>query len=377
MYELAFKKIQTRRGFKEKRKPFLYGLAPRYLCCSTGGFRVVILRLLFIYNEKCMVKNFGLINEPIRVTDYVLGLEEKLGGTVWSQKIYEQTVNGDRVLTWKPWEPETEYQRKGIETNACVSFSGNNLFEYLANYEMEKDETLKSYFTALGLMKNGKANFSDRRTAKGSGTDPNRGNTVRAVDDYIRAFFFCPEDLWPFPDTMTVEEYYQIMSALVADFGKKVKLYFSVETKYLNIFGNSTPDELWEALKLSPVWVSVDGGNYQVAQNYTHRVCIRGGVYGKNLEIHDNYQNQITQLPWKYAFGAPKIANFIKNPLAEFIQVGSAILFLAKNGIHAGQYIGFGDGDILKAIHGEYSKVKPRETLSDLPANFVGSLFIK
>lgn len=328
------------------------------------------------------MKTFGLINEAPRATDYVLGQEERLGGAVWQKLIKEALINGERVLTWSPWEPEKEVQRKAAETNACVSFSGNNVAEYVVNFAMEKDSAFKAALEVLGMLKNGKFNASDRRTAKGSGTDPNNGNYVRSVDDYIRNFLFCPEDLWPFTDTMTSTEFYAAMPAEIADWGKRLKPYITIETKFVPIdgwFGTQAnkPEELWEALQYSPVWVSVDGGNYQQALYYNHRVCIRGGVYGKYWEVHDSYQNQIVKFPWDYRFSSAKVMQITKNTLADFIQVNASILFLAKTGKYAGQYVGFGDGDILKAIHGEYSKVRPRETRDSLPPNYAGSLFIQ
>lgn len=326
------------------------------------------------------MKTFGLVLELPRPEDYILGSEAKLGGSQWTKLIKEEIVDGERTLSWKKWEPEAELQRKATETNACVSFSGNNGAEYLVNLECERDKVILVALESVGLMKNGKFNASDRRTAKGSGTNPNEGNTVRAVDDYIRHNLFCPEDLWPFAESMGVDEYYAVMPAGVADYGKKVKPILEFETKYVPVAGGiafpvSSVEQLWDALQYSPVWVSVDGGNYQQVANYTHRVIIRASVWGKYWEIHDSYQNQIVQLPWDYRFGGAKAFQIIKKNLPEFIQVGPAILFLAKSGIFAGQYVGYGDGDVAKAIEGAYPK--PRTTLDNIPKNYAGSLFIK
>lgn len=341
---------------------------------------------------------FGLINEPPRESDYIHGEEARLGGSAWTK--IKSVVNG--VITWVDDVPEYEYQRKAVETNGCVSFSGDNVCEYLLNNRIKTNLGLKSSLEALGLIKNGKVNVSDRRTAKGSGTDPNQGNTVRAVDDYIRNFLFCPEDLYPFTDSMTRDVYYGIMPVEVADFGKKVKPLIEIETKYLPQMSGKvycSPETLVDGLGYSPVWVSVKGSydyvgdivqgtelkqliddaGLQGASYYSHRVSIRAAVIGQYWEIHDHYQNQIVKFAWNYPFGGAKIIQIIEKKTADFIQVGKSILFLAKGGAFVGNYFGYDSGDVLKAIHGEYSKVTPRELLPEgqFPQNYIGKLKIE
>lgn len=329
--------------------------------------------------------NFGLIEEERRAEDYVHGEEERLGGSAWVKIQPVQIINGDKVVTWVADEPEIEYQRKAFETNACVSFSGNNVAEYLLNHEIKKNVDLKSTLVSLGLISNEKVNFSDRRTAKGSGTDPNVGNSVRAVDDYIRNYLFCPEGLYPFSDTMGRDEYYGVMSSEVADFGKKIKPLIEIETKYLSTNTVSTPEQMWEGLQFSPIWVSVDGFDQFNNENliegfsgYTHRITIRAGVYGKYWEVHDHYLKQFKKYVWTYPFGNCKIMqiNPLKKTMSDFIKVGSSIAQLAKGGSFVGKYLAFDTGDELLAIHGAYANAKPRETLDSWPPNYIGRIKI-
>jgi len=345
-------------------------------------------------------ENYGLIHEEKRPEDYILGSEDKLGGSIWKPLISE--INGE--LNWENYEPTHELQRKNKQdTNACVSFSGNNVFEYLANKLINEDEEFEEILRELKMLdENGNVNASDRRTAKGSGTDPNRGNTVRAVDDYMRKFFYCPEDLYPFDPNMDRGEYYKVMTAEIADYGKNLKPYFELETKHLptdpkNFYNYySTPDQIWEGLQYSPVWVSVmipyeydenklikgDKARAVLKQGgrpYGHRVTVRGGVRGKYWEVHDHYKNQIHKFDWKYPFGGAKIMKILKkNGIcdAPYIKVGNAILYLGLGGSFKGEYVAFESGDVLKSIFGKYSKAIPRTKLPTMPLNYKGKKLI-
>jgi hypothetical protein len=339
------------------------------------------------------INSFGLIDEAPRSTDYIHGQEEVLGGSTWEKK--RKIV--DMVVDWSNSSPEDELQKKGgVETNACVSFSVDKVISYLINDLIKVDAGLKTLLETQGMIKNGLFNPSDRRTAKGSGTDPNVGNTVRAVDDYIRNSLFCPEDMWPFPEGMTREQYYAVMPGDVADYGKKIKPLLDIETKYLptspsNMYGqNSTPGQVWEGLQYSPIWVSVDGyydvdsdglvtGEMKLGEigyaprTYNHRVLVRKGVYGKFWEVHDNYLNQIVKFKWNYLFGGCKIIKVEKKTLTNpFVQVGASISFLASGGQLKGQYVGVENGTTLKAVWGDYDKAIPKINLDELPVNHSG-----
>lgn len=344
--------------------------------------------------------NYGLIHEPPRPTDHIHGLEAILGGTVWAKRRNVVTVNGVETISWADVEPEYELQRKAnVEMNACVSFSGDNVIEYLLNDLGKTESSLWSTLQSLGLIKNGKVNVSDRRTAKGSGTDPAEGNTVRAVDDYLRAFYVCPEDLWPFPDGLTKDQYYTVMPAAVADYGKKCAPYFTLATKYVPDVGvYSSPAQMWDALQYSPCWVSVDG-NYQTDTNdvirgetlkaavdsnkeqgtywYNHRVTVRAGVFGQYWEIHDHYLKQIRKFAWDYPFAGVKIMNIEKKTLPRFLRrPDGSIAFYGLAGKYGGKYLGAGNGDTMLAVWGSYMK-EQRADVTAFPSNYTNQdLFI-
>ena len=312
--------------------------------------------------------SFGLLKEERRPTDWIHGEEERLGGSQWTKLKPVLTINGDKVVSWDDDEPGYEVQRKAFETNACVSFSGNNCFEYLANRECKINPDFKRALDLLGLIKNDKVDVSDRRTAKGSNTDPERGNYVSKVDDYIRNFLFCPEDMWPFLEGMLSAEYYKDMTPEVATYGEKIKPLVKIETKYVSGQTVSTPDQLWDALQYSPIWASVDGFDQRNADDiiegfsgYTHRISIKKIVYGKYIEIKDHYNSQIKKYAWNYPFGNCKIMQInpqkkspsfqlvkAKGSPAVYLQVLSGNLYAISDGEEAS------GGDILKACSGTY-----------------------
>ena len=315
------------------------------------------------------IKNFGLLPEERRPTDWIHGQEELLGGSTWVKIRPIQIIDGDQVVTHEEDAPEHEEQRKSFETNACVSFAYNNCYEYQGNYEMKRNEEFKRAMEAAGLVKNGKLDVSDRRTAKGSGTDPERGNYVSKVDDYGRNYLFCPEDLYPFTGTMSREEYYQDMPTDIVTYGEKVKSSVKVETKYVSSGTVANPDQLWDAIQYSPIWASVDGFDQRNSENiiegfsgYTHRITIRKGVYGKYWEIHDHYLAQFKKYAWNYPFGNCKIMQINptkKKPMFQLIKEDGSpavYLFIAASG----NYYGIEDsdelagGDLLKTFSGTY-----------------------
>lgn len=340
-----------------------------------------------------MIENYGIVHEEIRSTDHFLGSED-IAGELWEKVKMEK----DGVLDWADATPSFEYQKKAIETNACVSFSGDNMFEYLAEDLRHKNNDFSKTMIALKMLDdNGKVNFSDRRTAKGSGTDPYRGNSVRAVDDYLRNFLFCPESMWGFSETMSLQEYYGVMPNEVANFNKKMEGIVEINTKYLPTASNiqySTPEQIMEGLQYSPVWVSVKvpyiyngefiSGDPEMMRMlgadqrpYGHRVLVRGGVRGQYFEVHDNYQSQIIKFAWNYLFGSCKIGriNFKQEDLEDVIMVEKDMYIRAKGGVYKDEYLKFGDGDVAKAIspNGEYIGLNPRTRLGSPPVNFKGN----
>lgn len=211
--------------------------------------------------------NTGVVEKGPEISDYVAG-----GETGAPAKIALDT--GD----WRPYLPTDEKQlfivngQSYLETNACVSFSGDNDMEIFGGYLIGKGEWPaesvqwlrdNGYFDA-----NGKVNFSDRFTAKMSGTDPNGGNNLAKVWGSRRVDGLVPEASWPMP----VEEmkqliaqggwthqdvqnlYYKAVPQAIIDLGKAFAARFDIWYEWVAWPGSgATVDTFREALKVAPL----------------------------------------------------------------------------------------------------------------------------
>jgi len=147
--------------------------------------------------EEILKQNQGVILGQ-RETDYV-------GGTLPYQVRLE---SGD----WRPFKPLNEKQRpNAVDVMACVTFSGLNSLEF-QNIQQGNQEI----------------NFSDRFTAKDSGTTT-QGNYLYKVADSLREGVVL-ESEYPAPDNFTWDSYY---STIPNDVYVKRKKY-GVQYEWIN-----------------------------------------------------------------------------------------------------------------------------------------------
>lgn len=125
-------------------------------------------------------RGHGLIIEPPSETDYVAGDGRLKGEAI--------VADGD----WTPFIPKFEHQAPAYETNSCASHGTLNALEALHKFFYGEEQ-----------------NLSDRMVAKGSGTDPARGNTPQKVAQFIRDSWSVFDDDWPMRDARNVQEYYK------------------------------------------------------------------------------------------------------------------------------------------------------------------------
>lgn len=164
--------------------------------------------------------NYGII-EGKRDTDW-------LAGTL----PYEvRNPSGD----WTAYLPPGEWQRvQNTDFMACVTFSALNVLE-----------TQYKFF--------GKTiNFSDRFTAKVSGTTP-QGNYLWAVADSIRNVGVVTEDQWPVPPNPTWDSYYSPIPQSVYDAAIRPNM------RYESLPQPFTRDDLKYHLKHCPLQVTTPG----------------------------------------------------------------------------------------------------------------------
>ncbi len=196
-------------------------------------------------------KNTGVIID-IRSTDYVKGGESAIRATV-----LEPTGQYDNYL------PDEEAQARWaaddsliLDTSACVTFSALNCLETIFIYKLARglfSATQVKFLTDEGYIDHatGKVNFSDRYTAKMSGTTKN-GNSLGAVGDSIRSLHgLIPEKDWLWPDTSDIQgianydkrfaRYYaDVPTELVAK-GKRFLDHFSISYQWILVGTQNTP----------------------------------------------------------------------------------------------------------------------------------------
>lgn len=168
--------------------------------------------------------NYGLIVVPPTKTDWIAG---EISGITY------------KVLCtdWNPHLP-TEESQIGVyfDTMACVTFSALNICEAIINYYLANKllTTEQEAFLRDGgyIDENGKVNFSDRFTAKMSGTT-RLGNSLTAVWDSIKQHGLLPEKDWAYPRTQRApvfvwEDYYMEIPQALKDKALKFKEFFDV-----------------------------------------------------------------------------------------------------------------------------------------------------
>lgn len=175
------------------------------------------------------MKNYGVILEDPKVEDY------RFGG-------YSAVKNEVLVVdgNWSMYLPDNEVQRSVyFDSLACVSFSATNIVETLFNYYI-KNKLISigdmqwlsdnGYISETGLI-----NFSDRFTAKMSGTTK-KGNTGYNVARSIRKDGLVPESKYDYPidqknPVFSWANYYQPVPDKLVKLGKEFLRRFEVQSE--------------------------------------------------------------------------------------------------------------------------------------------------
>jgi hypothetical protein len=167
--------------------------------------------------------NNGVIAVEPTLTDF------KMGGETGIVEIVRNPSGN-----WIASEPPGEWQRdmKSLfESDACVSFGADDSLETQCDLDIRAGRLPQTFVTWLKnngyFNPDGTLNFSDRFTAKMSGTTQN-GNSLPAVWASIKANGLVPESAWPFPlSQMTNNQqadwniYYATVPAEVVALGKE------------------------------------------------------------------------------------------------------------------------------------------------------------
>lgn len=232
-------------------------------------------------------KNYGFVKPVIAPEDYVFG----------AGQVAQDVLQPDGQ--WEAFAPDKEAQSiRGIETFNCTAFSTLNAIEILMRRKFDVS-----------------ANNSDRFAGIMAGTKP-PGNSPHTVAEAIRHFGSIPEAALPFDDrVMNVDDYYQPspMEDMYLDIGKDWLKNFVFKHEWVT----PTPEKLMEALKQSPIGVSVHawkkGPNGQFYRSEgdedNHWALLIGYKKHGYWLIYDNYEDDgkpFKKLDWDYTFGFAK-----------------------------------------------------------------------
>lgn len=251
------------------------------------------------------IKNHGVLTGQ-RDTDY-------LAGTL----PYKENTNGD----WTPHLPPGEWQRfPTLETMACVSFSALNIIE-----------TLYHFYT--GEHKN----FSDRFTARMSGTTPD-GNYLWKVADSIRKDGIVEEEEWPTPANPTWESYYATPPIELINKAKGFLNLWDIKYEWISGIRGIDRDTLIHHLKQSPIQVVIPG--HAVMNFYTNNDLYK---------YFDHYQPFIKQRTGDFTHAL----KYVMTPLMvteEILELLYLAIFKRKPDANAKGYIGKPIVEVLKVL---------------------------
>jgi len=194
-----------------------------------------------------MEKNNGLQWIGQRDTDWVLG------------DIPQQNLN----VYWSAFipDPEVQYDPQ-FDTYSCASFSLTNVIETRLNYLLSVGalNLLLPKLNDLGVINEGKFNFSDRFVSIGSGTKPLEGNSMQAVIDFVRKNGLVSENAWPFLQTMNQTEYFSPIKPSLFTLAKKMKWAMNIAYEWV-ITDQTKPENrlsiAQNALKYAPLWLAI------------------------------------------------------------------------------------------------------------------------
>jgi hypothetical protein len=248
--------------------------------------------IAFATKDRLVQPTGGLIASEVDGQDHILGA---VGGIAGPD--FEMLVPDGQ---WTAYLPEGELQRNRFgDTFMCVSFSWNNIVEFLAN---------RRYGEVL--------NMSDVFLGSGSGTIRGQGNSKRAVAEWARRNGFVHETDYPYTESMTLDQAY---APLVPPLLAKGKANLDKWAFYWKWVGNNSPAALKDALRFSPVQVDVTGfydmndkgivvWNREKPQ-YAHEVTVFGYEEGVCWHVFDSEATQFIRFDWAYPFGSPLVVS--------------------------------------------------------------------
>lgn len=194
---------------------------------------------------------------------------------------------------WRGYLPSDEIQRKRIDSNGCTNFGTLNILEILEKYKYGKE-----------------SNYSERFQAVMSG-QKRSGNNAHKVFESIRKDGVLDDDVLPFTDNMTFEEYLSpipMSRGFINEARKWVNdNLFNHEYIYRGDITLTEKKELLkQALQRSPVGVSVyawqerNGVYIKPAGHKDSHWCCLIAIEDDKPIIYDSYEPHLKTLTWDH-----------------------------------------------------------------------------
>lgn len=246
----------------------------------------------------------------------------KMGGVIIEEKETDYlagTIPYELVCEdFTPYLPNPEKQHSVyFDSSACVTFSATNVIETQLNYFLATGKISENNvreLTELGYIVDGQFNFSDRFTAKMSGTTT-QGNTFQNVWDSIRHDGLLPEKDWDYPrDQRTPvfdwDDYYKEIPQELKDKAKKILDYISIsyETVLPRNVVTMTDEEVEmfkREMKQAPLQYATPVCNWNKTPctpcgRYQSQHATMGYKITDNFLIEDHYDPFLKQLSRDY-----------------------------------------------------------------------------
>jgi hypothetical protein len=209
---------------------------------------------------------------------------------------YKENTNGD----WTAYLPTNELQAGNIDSMSCVTFSALKCLAIQIKWLLANNKLPQKTVDFLnGYMINGEPNFSERFTAKMSGTTQ-QGNWNANVWDSIRKDGLLPESLYP-SDFTSWEVWAKEIPAELQIKAKEFLKYFTIKYQWVSsgqpLNENESKSVLSMWLKQSPLQADIpicpNYGSGEVypcgARSSQHAITIYKIVKDVGLYIADHY----------------------------------------------------------------------------------------
>ena len=242
-------------------------------------------------------------------------------------------INDVKLMPGGQWHAytSTEEWQYGVwtSTQACASFSYTSQYEFQfmrwiddlryriktnGYYLQEEINALEFLQDGRYFDKNGKINFSDRFTAKMSGTTK-KGNYFSSVAHSGRWDGLVPESDWLFDRSkegkVTWNEYYKEIPLWIKEKGKRFAKIFNLSYEWVDPNVNS----IIKALEYAPIQVALEYRSKEDAEGIInwindgkvtalHAEVIYGYQDGRFLNFWDSLTKQKKKYAWNYPIRA-------------------------------------------------------------------------